>query len=119
MAEVLVVEDDKDLVYIYQTALAHAGHHVETALSGQQARTVLEDFTPDVVFLDMNMPNGNGIEVIDYIRSQERLRDTRIVVVTANQLWQQEIPRDDIELFLVKPVRIQDLIRLAERLTRR
>lgn len=116
MADVLVVEDDKDLVYIYRTALAQAGHQVEMARNAQEALAVLQQATPDLVFLDMNMPDENGTRVIEYIHSNGRLRQTQIVVITADDQWRKRIKTGKIARFLVKPVRIADLISLARQL---
>jgi CheY-like chemotaxis protein len=117
MAEVLVVEDDKDLVYIYRTALALAGHEVTMARSGGEARAHLEHQTPDLVFLDMNMPDESGAVLIKHIRGDSRFRNTSIVVVTANQLWRSQINEHDIQQFLVKPVSIENLVAVANKLT--
>jgi len=117
MANVLVVEDDKDLVYIYRTALGQSGHQVRMARSVGEARAAILEETPELIFLDMNMPGENGLEVIRFIRENEDYRNVQIVVITANQLWQREIAETDIELFLVKPVSIADMVTLAKRLT--
>ena len=110
MANVLVVEDDKDLVYIYRTALGQSGQQVRMARSVGEARAAILDEVPDLIFLDMNMPGENGLELIRFLRAEERYRDVQIVVITANQLWQREIEASDIELFLVKPVSIAEMV---------
>lgn len=117
MTSVLVVEDDKDLVYIYRMALGQAGYQVTMARSGREARQALDREVPDLMFLDMNMPDESGLDVIRYVRADERFRDLRIVVITANPLWERQIAEEDIELFLVKPVAIADMVTLARRLT--
>ena len=113
MAEVFVVEDDADLVYIYRTALAQAGYRVTMARSGAEAWQALTETVPDLVFMDMNMPDVSGASLIRYMRGLERFRDTRIVVVTANQLLEGKLSPDDISDFLVKPVSIRDLVSVA------
>lgn len=117
MTHVLIVEDDADLLYIYRTALARAGYEVTLAKNPEEALAVLRTITPRVIFLDMMMPSGSGKEVIDYVQATERLHDARVVIVTANDRWQKALSEDDIDLFLVKPVRIDDLVSLADQLT--
>ena len=119
MANVLVVEDDRDLVYIYRTALGQAGHQVRMARSVKEARAAIHEDMPELIFLDMNMPEENGLELIHYLRADDQYSSIQIVVITANQLWEREIAENDIELFLVKPVSIADMVTLAKRLTSR
>lgn len=117
MADVLIVEDDQDLVYIYRTALAMAGHEVTMARTGSEARAHLGRSVPDLVFMDMNMPDESGANVIAFMRADSRFRDTHIVVITANQLWRNEIRPQDIQEFMVKPVSIEMLVSVANELT--
>lgn len=117
MTKVLVVEDDADLLYLYRTALAQAGYEVNIAESGREAFTALQEGVPDLVFLDMNMPDVHGMDVIDYIRGDARWAATRIVVITANEKWQAPAEARDVALFMVKPVTIRDVVAVANRLT--
>lgn len=117
MAEIFVVEDDADLVYIYRTALAQAGHDVQMFRNTAEARAALLVQPPDLIFLDMNMPEENGATLIQDIRKDSRFDNMQIVVVTANQLWQRQLNSADISGFLVKPVSIHDIIKKAKELT--
>lgn len=116
MTEVFVIEDDADLVYIYRTALAQAGYEVTMARSGSEAREALQQSTPDLVFLDMGMPDESGASLIRYMRSLPRFNNTRIVVVTATEGWEKQLNQDDITRFLVKPVTISELVHVANSL---
>ncbi|MBN1966911.1 MAG: response regulator [Anaerolineae bacterium] len=116
MANILVVEDDADLVYIYRTALAQAGYSITMAQSGREARAALDEAAPDLVYLDMSMPDQSGLDVIDYIHADDRFENTKIVVVTADESWRRRIPTSRIARFLVKPVSIHDLVSLAKTL---
>ena len=55
--------------------------------------------------------------MIRYIRGEARFRNTHIVVITANQLWRNQINERDIQQFLVKPVSIENLVAVANKLT--
>ena len=67
MAEVnqrlLIVDDDPNIVAGLQALLADEWE-VKTAMTARQARSVFADFSPDVVLLDMNLPDGNGVDVL-------------------------------------------------------
>ncbi len=119
MPTVLVVEDDNDLLFLYHTALSQKGYDVIEARSSAQAMELLQapDFLPKVVFIDMGMPDAPGTKAINYMRSEPRFDDTRIVVVTANDQYRSRVADKNISHFLVKPVTIAQLITIADELT--
>jgi DNA-binding response OmpR family regulator len=121
MPTVLVVEDDNDLLFLYHTALAQRGYDVVEARNSAQAMSLLQeaDFVPQVVFLDMGMPDAPGTHIINFIRSQERFGDTKIVVVTANEQYRTRVSDQDVSHFLVKPITIATLVSVADELTTR
>ena len=118
MVKILIVEDDTDLLYLYRTALAQAGYEVQVAATGSAAHQSLQESVPDIVFLDMNMPDMHGLDLLDHMRQDGRYDNTQIVVITANEQWQASAKARNIQLFLVKPVTIRDLVAVAKRLTR-
>jgi DNA-binding response OmpR family regulator len=119
MPTVLVVEDDNDLLFLYYTALSQKGYDVVEARSTTQAMELLEppDFIPELVFVDMGMPDAPGTRVITYLRSEPRFDNTRIVVVTANDQYRARVADKGISHFLVKPVTIAELVAVADELT--
>ncbi|MCC7449947.1 MAG: response regulator [Anaerolineae bacterium] len=119
MPTVLVVEDDIDLLFLYHTVLSQKGYDVVEARNSTQAMELLEapDFIPHLVFIDMGMPDAPGTRPINYMRSEPRFDNTRIVVVTANEQYRERINENDISHFLVKPVSIAELIAVAAELT--
>ncbi|HET7754799.1 MAG TPA: response regulator [Anaeromyxobacteraceae bacterium] len=83
MAEVLVVDDSKVMREMIVACLrAHPGLSFTHAASGLEAieRLSLRKF--DLVLLDLNMPDIGGIEVVEFIRSQDKLRTLPIIVIT-------------------------------------
>lgn len=117
MAEILAIEDDADLVFIYKTALAQSGHDVTTAQQISTARTILEDMTPALILLDMNMQDENSEALIYELRHQKRFNQTHIVIITADDTWKHRIRPEHITRFIVKPVAIADIIKLTNELT--
>ncbi len=119
MPTVLVVEDDNDLLFLYHTALSQKGYNVIEARSNAQAMALLAapDFIPSLVFLDIGMPDAPGTRIIRYMRSEPRFNQSRIVVVTANEQYQNRVSEEDISYFLVKPVTISQLVDIADQLT--
>lgn len=85
-ATILVVEDDESTRDLMRRVLAGAGHSVHTAGNGQQALEVLSGARPDLILLDLMMPEVDGFTFLDRIREQEQHRDIPVVVVTAKHL---------------------------------
>jgi CheY-like chemotaxis protein len=115
-AKVLVVEDNTDLLYLYKTALGQRGYQVREAHSANKVIAILtsEDYIPDLVFLDIEMPDGTGTLVIDYMRERPQYQACKIIVITANDKYRVKLA-DMVEEFLVKPIAIAHLMDLADR----
>ncbi len=85
MKKVLVVDDENDLVQLYQIVLQVAGYQVFGANSGKIALDVFETEKPDLILLDVMMPGMDGIHVCREIRSREANNgDCAIIMYTAN-----------------------------------
>ena len=69
MARILIVEDNKAFRYDMAETLKGWGHEVETAGDGREGFEIIEEWHPDVVLSDINMPNGTGFDLIRHIRS--------------------------------------------------
>ena len=80
-ARILVVDDEPDLRTLYELTLLREGFRVDTAESLAQAFACLHENRFDLVITDMRLPDGLGLELIRYIRSQQRRE--RCVVITA------------------------------------
>ena len=81
--EILVVDDSKLIREMIVACLrGQAGLSFTHAASGLEAIERLSLRSFDLVFLDLNMPDIGGIEVLEFVRGQERLRDLPIIVVT-------------------------------------
>jgi len=81
--KILVVDDEKSLVQLCEIILEAAGYEVCSAYNGRQALHLITEELPDLVLLDMMMPDMNGIEVCRRIR-EEYDRYPRIVMYTAD-----------------------------------
>jgi len=111
----LIVEDEKDLSDIFVEALQHADFATEAVRDGQIAVNRLGEIVPDLVLLDLHLPNVAGTDILRQIRQDPRLEQTQVIVVTADAR-SAEFLRTDAELVLVKPVRFSQLRDLASRI---
>jgi len=117
MTLALVVEDDENIRVLYREALERGGFTLMVAPNVKEAIKILDAHTPDIAFIDMNMPEHPGTEVLAYIKATPRLAGIKTVVVTANTRADERAAEYNVDLFLVKPVPIAEMIKLAHRLT--
>jgi DNA-binding response OmpR family regulator len=82
MKRLLLVDDDAVVMRTYRDRLSAHGFQVNTAASGTAAIAFLRAAKPDVVVLDLMMPDLSGVDVLKFIRSQPRLATTPVVVLT-------------------------------------
>lgn len=83
---ILVVEDSTAAVIQIRELFEADGYNVLAAHNGHKAEQLLENVTPDAIILDLMMPIVDGFDVIRNIRSNERLKDLPILILTAKQI---------------------------------
>jgi len=77
-----LVDDDALVIRSYRDRLSAHGFQVNTAASGSAAIAILRSAKPDLVVLDLMMPDLSGVDVLRFIRSEPRLAGTPVVVLT-------------------------------------
>jgi len=110
----LIIEDDEKLIDLFAVALQSAGFAIKMALDGQTALDELAVTVPALVILDLHLPKVSGVEVLARIRTDSRLADTRVLLVTADALMVKNL-RQDVDLVLLKPISVKQLRELAQR----
>ena len=81
--KILVVDDEKDLLELVAFDLSNAGYRVMTATNGEQALERAREKTPDLIVLDILLPDLPGLEVCRILKSEEKTRGIPIVFLTA------------------------------------
>ncbi len=102
---IAIIEDDADARRLLRRVLqARGDYQVFEAEGGSQGIELVREVKPDLVLLDLMMPDVDGFEVLEIIRSDRELADTRIIVITAKSLTMSERRRlsGQIELLLQK-----------------
>ncbi|MCK0116065.1 response regulator [Isoptericola sp. S6320L] len=94
--QVLVVEDDDDLRRVVATVLESGGLAVTQARSVEEARQALARVEPDLLLLDLSLPDGTGNALVSDLRRDGRLRQVPLVVYTGSSVGRQE--REDLRL---------------------
>lgn len=93
MANVLLVEPDYILANIYAEALSHDGHKVQQAADAQTAIDAADKSTPDVVVLELQLAEHNGIEFLYEFRSYNEWRSVPVVIHSTIPPGEMELAR--------------------------
>jgi DNA-binding response OmpR family regulator len=88
--KVLVVDDDPAITRLFEDAIRQEGYNVDVAHNGEEALGKMRQEKPDVVFLDLMLPQVSGFEVLEAIEKEPGLRDMRVFAMTAKHLTPQE-----------------------------
>ena len=115
-ASVLLVDDEDSLRKVMKDLLAREGYAVVEARNGVEALDQVDRHAPDVVVLDLNLPDMDGYSVLSQLRSRPATRKTPVIVLTAkgdedNEVRVFELGADD---FLTKPFRAKALSKRLE-----
>jgi CheY-like chemotaxis protein len=81
--KILIAEDDPASRELVREILAAQGYQVIEATDGQEALRMVEEESPDLVLLDIQLPRVNGLAVVRQLRQNPRLANLRVVAVTA------------------------------------
>ena len=114
---ILVVDDNRDATETLAALLQLSGHETATAYDGKSAIEIAESFRPDVLLLDIGMPELNGYDVARRVRELPWGADTMLIALTG---WGQEDDRRrsqeaGFDAHLVKPVDHVQLMQLLAR----
>lgn len=80
---VLVVDDEPNILLSLEFLVRQAGFDVRVARDGEAALSAIAENQPDLVLLDVMMPNRDGYDVCQTIRADPRLKDVKIIMLTA------------------------------------
>lgn len=104
MTKIAIIEDDPTISQMYRMKFEADGFEVQLADNGSRGVALVEHFAPDMILLDMQMPEMNGIEALTEIRQHPWGKDVPVIILT--NLGEEEAPKDirklGIESYIVK-----------------
>jgi len=106
MIKIAIVEDDQAISQMYRIKFEAEGYAVETAENGKLGLEMVEKIKPDIVLLDLMMPEMNGDEMLARLRETDWGKDMKVVILT--NVGEQEIPEE------VKSLGVQAVILKAD-----
>ncbi|MDP8218885.1 MAG: response regulator [Candidatus Theseobacter exili] len=112
--KILIVDDEKTLCELYTEMLEEEGFQVFYAFNGQSALDIFKEKKPDLVLLDVKMPEMDGFEVL--VRMKEINKNAAIVMMTCGA---QDRAKEAAKLkaydYIEKPTRLKDLMKIVTR----
>lgn len=122
MKKILIVEDEFDFRGLLSNLLADHGYEVESAANGAEGIKKYEETSPDLLLLDVNLPDMSGFDICRGIRSKESETRVPIIMCTVHSEIApvDEGLRSGADDYIVKPFQIEDLLeRIAAALAKK
>jgi diguanylate cyclase (GGDEF)-like protein len=92
---IIIIDDEDDFLFMTQKALEQAGFEVRVAEGGERGLALMREDQPDVVLLDLNMPEPDGHQVCDIIKNDPRLGLLPVIILTASDDISDKLKRLD------------------------
>lgn len=110
--KILIIEDDPDIVSLLEYRLLAKDFEVITALDGGKGLELAKSENPDLITLDINLPEVNGFTICSILKSDEAFRKIPIIVLTARDSFADSVFDESVkpEAYVTKPFDINELI---------
>lgn len=122
LARILLVDDTPANLYLLSTILVKQGYEVRQAMSGQMALESVQKFFPDLILLDIMMPDMSGYEVCRYLKADDLTYNIPVIFLSALDDSKNKVLAFDVggADYITKPVQIPEvLVRVSTQLTMR
>jgi len=118
---VLVIDDEGNIIEVVRLGLRYEGFHVESASDGEQGITAAQRINPDIIILDLGLPDMDGVEVCQRLRANPTTRDIPILMLTARDELQDRINglESGADDYLTKPYEFDELVARIRAILRR
>ena len=113
---VMLVDDDPQLRHVVSMFFELEGYNVLQARDGAEAVELLAQYVPDVILLDLMMPNLGGTEVCRHVRANRDLKEIPVIVFTAAEMKEEELQAAGADRFIAKPYSLEGLRRVVRTL---
>lgn len=104
MTKIAIIEDDSVISQMYRMKFEAAGFDVQMADNGKRGVELVEAFSPDIILLDLQMPEMNGTEALEIIRKNDWGKSVPVIILT--NLGEEESPKElkalNINSYIVK-----------------
>jgi two-component system phosphate regulon response regulator PhoB len=107
---IYVVEDDDDIRFIVEYILIESGYRVESSATAKEFITCITHVKPDLILLDVMLPDGNGIELCRDLKSDIETKEIKIIIMSAHAAEKAVLEEACADDFISKPFDLDYLI---------
>ncbi len=114
---VLIVEDNELNMKLFHDLLEAHGYHILQTRDGMEALQIARDHKPDLILMDIQLPEVSGLQVTKWIKQDSGLKHIPIVAVTAFAMKgdEEKIREGGCEAYLAKPISVMSFLQTVER----
>ena len=113
--EILIIDDSNTNLVLLESLLRKNGYIVHSALNAKEGIKTMQQSVPDLIYLDLVMPEVDGLKFIQMIRERDEWKDVPVVIISA--VSDKKIIRQSIEMgvidYITKPIDIEKIISLT------
>jgi CheY-like chemotaxis protein len=104
MAKIVIVEDESAIAEMYRFKLEQAGYEVQCAVNGQEGLALVRNFRPDLILLDLMMPEMSGDEMLRQLRATDWGKDIKVIILTniTEDTLNSQLNSLNVERYIVK-----------------
>lgn len=120
MKKILIVDDEPNIVMSLEYTFKKNNFQVFIARDGQEALDILKNALPDIIILDVMMPNVDGYNTLEQIKSDKRLKHTKVIFLSAKNK-EKDIEKGlslGADLYMTKPFSVKKLVEQVNELTK-
>ena len=116
MKKILVIDDDIDWLNVFSVRLQYVGYQIFTMFDTLQAKRKVAEIKPDAILLDIMMPAGGGLSILEYIRKNTDTFSTPVIVITGktDESVKKEAERLGISGYYIKPINSEQILKKLE-----
>jgi DNA-binding response OmpR family regulator len=120
MKKILIVDDEPNIVMSLEYTFKKNNFEVFIARDGQEALDILKNALPDIIILDVMMPNVDGYNTLEQIKEDKRLKNTKVIFLSAKNK-EKDIEKGltlGADLYMTKPFSVKRLVEQVNELTK-
>lgn len=115
--KILICDDDEGIVDVASIVLKDAGYDVTTVTASETIFSIIDEIHPDIILLDLWMPNLSGEKIAEQLKSQKKTKDIPVIIMSASRKTEHAAMKTGADGFICKPFNIEELEEIVRKYT--